>query len=260
MWGQRVVIPKVHQSAVLTALHANHPGIVRMKPLARSYLWWPKIDENIKQTIKQCSMCQQMRPDNSRAIGYTWEGTKNPWSRIHIDFAGPLKGNLFFLVVDSYSKWLEVYQVSATSSSCAMAVLRQLFSTHGLPDIFVSNNGTAFTSFDFKTFCENNLIKHLFSAPFHPSTNGQVERMVRTTKDYLKKGTHGDIKLRLARFLLDQHVTPHSATGRSPAELLFNRRPQTYFDKVHPDIRTSDSKDRYFENSYTHRFRASLVS
>ncbi|XP_055911879.1 uncharacterized protein K02A2.6-like [Eupeodes corollae] len=240
VWGQRVIVPETHRSKLLTALHANHPGIVRMKALARSYVWWPKMDYDIEQTVKRCNICQQTRSDISPIKGYTWEEEKNPWCRIHIDFAGPFKGNLFFLVVDSHSKWLEVHQ---------------LFAIHGIPDVIVSDNGSAFTSYDFKTFCENNLIKHIFSAPFHPSTNGQVERMVRTTKEYLKKVPNGDIRLRLARFLLDQHVTPHSSTGRSPAELLFNRRPRTYFDKLHPEsipiqVRGSQQQDVSKQNNY----------
>lgn len=102
-------------------------------------------------------------------------------------------------------------------------ILRQLFATHGIPDVIVPDNGSSFTSVEFSKFSENNLINHIFSAPFHPSSNGQVERMVRTTKEYLKKIPNGEIRLRLARFLLDQHVTPHSSTGRSTAELLFNQ-------------------------------------
>ncbi|XP_055922690.1 uncharacterized protein K02A2.6-like [Eupeodes corollae] len=137
--------------------------------------------------------------------------------------------------MNSYSKWLEVKLVSTTSTSCAINSLRSIFATLGLPDSIVSDNETAFTSEVFSQFCRSNLFSHILSAPFHPSTNGQAERMVRTTKDYLKRNKNGCVKLRLARFLLLSHNTPSTVTGKSPADILFKRRPMTYFDKIHPD-------------------------
>lgn len=152
-----------------------------------------------------------------------------------MDFAGPFQGKTFFIVVDSYTKWLEVALVPSTSTSAAIRVLRRLFATHGLPDTLVSDNGTAFTSGEFQTFTAQNAIRHIRSAPFHPATNGQAERMVRTTKDTLRRMTQGDWEYRLATFLLAQHSTPSSTTGRSPAELLMGRRLAIRLDRLHPD-------------------------
>ncbi|KAL3179605.1 hypothetical protein MRX96_037985 [Rhipicephalus microplus] len=73
------------------------------------------------------------------------------------------------------------------------------------------------------------------SAPFHPSTNGQAERMVRTTKEGLSRIIQGNWARRLADFTLQQHVTPHTTTGRSPAELLMGRKLSTMLDRLHPD-------------------------
>ena len=54
LWGDRVVIPKSYQAAIIDILHCSHPGIVRSKALARSYVWYPKIDNDIEKCIKQC--------------------------------------------------------------------------------------------------------------------------------------------------------------------------------------------------------------
>ncbi|XP_003367632.1 conserved hypothetical protein [Trichinella spiralis] len=96
--------------------------------------------------------------------------------------------------------------------------------THGLPDIIVSDNGTQFTSHTFQEYVNKGSIRHITSASFHPSSNGQDERMVRITKECLKKMTQRDWEYNLANFLFCQHVTPCTTTGKSPAELLMNRR------------------------------------
>ncbi|KAM3852305.1 uncharacterized protein M6D78_008114 [Vipera latastei] len=86
-----------------------------------------------------------------------------------------------------------------------------------------------------KDFLKANSIKHKTSAPFHPSTNGLAERNVRTTKDALKRIIRGDWHQRLAEFLLTQHTTPCTATGKSPAEMRWGRRLTTKLDRLHPD-------------------------
>ncbi|XP_054832561.1 uncharacterized protein LOC129327834 [Eublepharis macularius] len=145
------------------------------------------------------------------------------WSRLHIDFAGPFQGHTFLVIVDSYSKWLEVVPVSAMTSGIVIRALQRLITTLGLPDIIVSDNAAQFTSREFQMFLDNNVIWHITSAPFHPSTNGQAQRTVRSAKDSLRKLSHRDFSQRLTELLLWQH-TPHTTTGRSLAELLMGRR------------------------------------
>ena len=58
LWGMRVVIPVKFQSKVLAELHQGHPGIVRMKSIARSHVWWPELDMAIEGCAKSCSACQ----------------------------------------------------------------------------------------------------------------------------------------------------------------------------------------------------------
>ena len=53
--------------------------------------------------------------------------------------------------------------------------------------IVVSDNGSSFVSSEFKSFLQKNGIKHITSAPYHPSTNGLVERAVQTFKQGMKK-------------------------------------------------------------------------
>ncbi|XP_015280718.1 PREDICTED: uncharacterized protein K02A2.6-like [Gekko japonicus] len=177
LWGSRVVIPKPLQERVLTALHEAHPGVVHMKALARSYVWWPGLDKDIEDVVKRCQTCQTSRTELPRAPERAWESSHRPWSRLHLDFAGPFQGQLFFILVDSYSKWLEVVPITSTSSKAAIRAMWRIFRTQGIHDTLVTDNGIAFTSSEFQDFTRYYGIRHVRSAPFHPATNGQAECM-----------------------------------------------------------------------------------
>ena len=127
---------------------------------------------------------------------------------------------MFLVVVDSFAKWLEVAVVSAATSKNTIDKLREMFARHGIPGTMVTDNGTPFTSFEFQTFVVRNGIQHCRIAPHHPSSNGLAERAVQTLKWGLLAQYTGDINTRLARFLFQYRVTPHSVTGVAPSELL----------------------------------------
>ncbi|KAL5515638.1 hypothetical protein EMCRGX_G000833 [Ephydatia muelleri] len=157
MWGIKAVIPPGMRQHILKELHQSHPGIVRMKSLARLHVWWPGIDEDI----------ERMRDDN--------------------------------------------YGIN--------------FSRFGLPEIIVTDNGSQFTSDQFKTFCDENGIRHVRVAPYHLSSNGEAERFVKTFKRaFSAMGNEKDPVRRLQQFLFSYRNTPHSTTGVSPAELLVGRQ------------------------------------
>ena len=58
MWGSRVIVPPQGRNFIIEELHDTHPGISRMKSLARSYVWWPNIDRDLETKAKQCRSCQ----------------------------------------------------------------------------------------------------------------------------------------------------------------------------------------------------------
>ena len=241
LWGSRVVIPTTARSLVVQQLHDCHPGISKMKSLARSYVWWPGLDEDITRAVQTCEICQNSRPNPPSAPLHPWEWPSRPWSRIHIDHAGPFQGKLFLLVVDAYSKWLEVHIVPSTSAEATISKLRLIFSTFGLPDQLVSDNGTGFTSAEFRAFLSANGIRQILTSPYHPSSNGLAERAVQTFKQSVTK-LEGSMEERLTKFLFKYRVTPHTTTGLSPAELLMGRRLRTHLDLLHPDTASRMTK------------------
>ncbi|XP_060542405.1 uncharacterized protein K02A2.6-like [Pantherophis guttatus] len=193
------------------------------------------MDQVISEWVGKCRPCQESRPDPPVAPIQEWEKPKGPWGRIHIDFAGPFHGQTFLIVVDAFSKWLEIILMPSTTAEAVIKALRKLFATHGLPDTLVSDNGPQFTATLFEGYLAGLGIRHALSAPFHPASNGLAERFVRTAKEALSRLDNRDWQARIDQFLAVQHATPCTATGRSPAELLMGRKLRCVLDRLHPN-------------------------
>ena len=94
---------------------------------------------------------------------------------------------MLLIVVDAYSKWIEVKVTPTMTSSATIRILDDLFATYDVPITLVSDNGTNFTSEEFSKFLKEIGVKyHKRTAAYHPSTNGQAERNVQTVKNALK--------------------------------------------------------------------------
>lgn len=233
MWGARVIIPPKGRETLLDELHATHPGIVKMKALARSYLWWPGVDADIERTVKDCEMCQLNSKLPPSAPLHPWEWPGQPWHRIHIDYAGPYEGKMILVIVDAHSKYIDAHVVASATTSVTLTKLRQTFATLGLPSTIVSDNGSCFTSDEFRKFCRINGIKNITSSPYHPASNGLAERAVQTVKAALKK-TRGNLEDRLYSFLARYRVTPQGTTGQAPATFVFKSPPRTRLNLLRP--------------------------
>ena len=253
--GTRVVIPAKYRAAVLSELHLNHPGMVRMKSLARLHVWWPSLDHDVEQTVRDCGDCQANRSRSPLKVNNPWIWPTRPWQRIHLDFAGPFNGEMFLLVVDTKSKWIEVFPVSSTTASATIRALRFLFATHGLPEVIVSDNGPQFVSQEMKEFLKSNGIRQCLSSPYHPASNREAERAVRTFKESMKtmKDEPGSQAEKLARFLLSYRTTPHTGTGCTPAELLMGRRIRTRLDILRPNLSARIAKKSKLVDQSTRR-------
>ena len=235
LWGSRVVLPPKARGDTLTELHEGHPGMTRMKSLARMYVWWPGMEKDIECAVSSCVECQMLQSAPPVAPLQPWKWPTRPWARLHLDFAGPLFGKMFLVAIDAHSKWIEVFPTASSTSAVVIEHLRTAFAQFGLPETVVTDNGSCFVSEEFSTFMLRNGIKHLTSAPYHPSTNGLAERAVQIVKKGLKKCTEGTLECRLARVLFAYRTTPQSTTGVSPAELLLGRQPRTKFDLLRPN-------------------------
>ena len=225
-----MIIPPQGRQHLLDELHVAHPGIERLKSLACSYLWWPGVDADIEQKAKQCNQCQINQRNLPVMPLHPWEWPGKPWSRIHLDYAGPFQSKMFLVIMDSYSKWLDVHVTNSACSAITIDKLQTTFAALGLPEMIFCDNGTCFSSHEFQTFVKQNGMQHVRTAAYHPSSNGLAERYVQIMKDGLKKITSGSVESLLARLLSRYRVTPQSTTGVPPTELMFGRKLRTRLD------------------------------
>ena len=89
------MIPQKLRARLVEELHRDHPGMVKMKAVARSYLWWPGVDKDLEECAKSCLSCQAVKSAPAVAPLHPWVWPAKPWQRIHIDFAGPFMGKTF---------------------------------------------------------------------------------------------------------------------------------------------------------------------
>ena len=193
------------------------------------------MDRNIEETVKACKGCALAA--KAPSIRFTpWPKTDRPWSRIHADFAGPLDGYHYLIIVDSYSKWPEVFRCKTPTTEITIKVLHELFARFGVVDTLVTDNGTQFTSGEFKHFCECFQVKHITTPAYHPRSNGMAERFVDTMKRSLKKARGTPTEKALQQFLQVYRITPNTNTPGSlpPAEVMFARKIKSVFDKLLP--------------------------
>lgn len=161
-----------------------------------------------------------------------------------------------------FSRYPEVHELKSTTSGSVIIHLKSTFSRHGIPEVVRSDNGPQFSSLEFARFSNSFEFQHLISSPKFPQSNGQVERMVKTVKEMLRKSKDPYVAL------LSYRATPLPWCKLSPAELCMGRKvrttvPQTnhhlipkwpYLDKFREENRKfKQSQKRNFDKR--HRVR-----
>ncbi|XP_043211659.1 uncharacterized protein K02A2.6-like isoform X2 [Amphibalanus amphitrite] len=215
---------------VLNLAHEGHQGVVRTKQRLRSCVWWPGVDVDVERLVRSCHACQVVSAGNPPEPICTTELPSGPWEDLNLDLCGPFPGGESLLVViDKYSKWVEVETVFQTTTQEIIIRLDKMFASHGFPLTLTTDNARNLTSAEFDDFCKVRGIRHLTVTPLWPQANGSVERQNRTLLKAIRTAVAEGRSWpsSLPTFLLAYRTTPHPATGVSPAELLCGRRLRT---------------------------------
>ncbi|KAK6762724.1 hypothetical protein RB195_023438 [Necator americanus] len=207
-----MVILKPLEHRVLSTLHKAHPGQTRMEMLASSFVFGFRH----RKTRKDLSRMRH--------------------TRVHADFAGPMEGRYHLLIVDVYSKWLEIVYNSSIFSTATIRAMKCIFAKFRNPET-IADNGTEFTSPQFTSFCRSRGILHTRTPPFYPQNNGQAERFVDSFKRGLGKLKREEPTMdALQTFLLANRSTPcpSAPDQRSPVKTFLGRRLRTDTDLMLP--------------------------
>jgi transposase InsO family protein len=127
------------------------------------------------------------------------------------------------VVVDKFTKWVEAAPVTTQDSTTAINFTKSIVFRFGVPHSIITDNGTNFTSKEFKSYRESMGIKLKFVSVAHPKTNGQVEkanvlicnRIKKTLLAPLEKSRHAWVD-ELPSMLWSLRTTPNAATQETP--------------------------------------------
>ena len=217
--GSRIVIPTGMQSEILSKVHDGHQGVTKCLQRAQDSVWWPKIISDVKSIVASCELCQTLRPNQHCEPMKPTELPSGPFEKLGTDLF-EYNGKKYLVVVDYYSRYIEICELSRTTSPFVIGKLKGIMARFGVCSELVSDNGPPFNSLEFAEFAKCYSFKHTFSSPFYPVSNGEAERAVQTAKRILSTP---DPYLAL----LSYRSTPHSVTGYSPSELCLGRKLRT---------------------------------
>ena len=246
------VITKAETPTVLYMMHndptSGHLGIEATFQKIKSCYYWPQFYNDIKQYVEACDECQR-RGRSKKNNELHPIPVNSPFYQIGIDIVGPLprtqRGKKYIVTAMDYmTKWPEARALTeATAQKVADFIYEQIICTHGCPQIILTDRGTHFNNILISCLMEKFQIKHLLSTPYHPQTNGLVERFNRTLSESLSKmstKTH-DWDLFIAPVLFAYRTTKHFTTKIEPFFLVYGRSARLPMDFPEKDNQKAEN-------------------
>ena len=234
---EQLVLPRACRSLVLRLAHdipmAGHLGVTKTKDRILQRYYWPGIFKEVAEYCRSCEVCQRSQPrPAARAEMVPMPLVSTPFKRIAMDLVGPLprtkRGNRFILTICDYAtRYPEAIALSSTEASQIARELIGMFARVGVPEEILTDQGPNFMSSLLQELYRLLQIKRIRTTPYHPQTDGLVERFNGTLKAMLKKfvnRTQKDWDEYLPYLLFAYREVPQESTGFSPFELLYGRR------------------------------------
>ena len=241
----RVCIPPGEvRKAVLLAMHddklAGHLGLKKTLQRMRQRYYWPKMQRSVERYVASCQACQGRKTSGPPRIGRLIPiMASKPFERIGMDVLGPFKksaaGNTNILVaIDYFTKYAETKAVpNADAQTVADFFVEQILLRHGAPEYLLTDMGRCFTNQLMRSVCAALETNYKVSSPYHPQTNGQVERLNRTLADMLsmyvdQEHTWWDESLPYITFAYN--TARQESTQHTPYFLTHGREPRLPLD------------------------------
>ena len=257
LYNDRIVIPESLRKEMLGRIHSEgHLCVNKCRKRAQESVWWPNLGPDLKWWIDNCSFClRHSRQQRAEPLKPTVL-PERPWLKIGTDLCSH-KGSDYLVVVDYYSRWIEIVHLVETTSVFVVGKLKNIFARFGIPEVVVSDNGPQFGSTAFHKFSVEYGFQHCTSDPHFPQGNGCAERAVQTAKRLLSQD---DVFLALMSY----RSSPLDTTGCSPAQLLMGRQIRTRLPMVKskllpqwPDLQKVAETDAKMKAASAHNYNKS---
>ena len=234
-WYPRLVLPKAFRDQVIERSHKEVGHMATMKTLNRvreAYVW-PGMRQSIADCLKQCPRCVTNQQRTERPPMSDMPLPAYCMQVVGVDLIGPFvpseQGNRYAVViVDHLSGWAEALPIPNKSSMVVeQALAWEFISRHGAPEVMITDRGLEFSSGHFRKYLEGLGVEHRQSTPYHPETNGKVERLNRTLKGIITKLVNNDARAwedQLANTLCAYRNSVNASTGFTPFYLMHGRR------------------------------------
>jgi transposase InsO family protein len=237
----RPILPTQLRKEAFDSIHSlHHPGGNTTYDLMHTRFVWPNMRKDIKQWCRECVPCQKNKVTRHIKPPIMRFPTGNRFEVLHLDIVGPLpasNGKTYILtMIDRKTRWPEAVPIASISAeNVARHLVATWFSRYGIPDHIITDQGAQFESSLFKALSTSFGFKHVHTTSYHPQANGMIERFHRTLKSSLRcLAITANWTSSLPLVLLGWRNTVHSASGSSPAKLLFgigSALPNEFFDK-----------------------------
>lgn len=218
-YGTRLVVPQLLRRFVLSLLHETHLGSSKINKIVDQFYYWPGIYSDVQNLVSSCAICQKYRRSNKKEPLLNHDIPSLPFNKIAADIA-EFQGKNYLVIVDFYSRWLEVYEITNKTSTTIIKKLKDVFSRFGIPEIMVADN-MPFNSLELHQFAREWNFQITTTSPYHPKSNGLAEKYVGITKNMLKKSKESKQDLEL--YLLNYRNTSVAGLEFSPSQLLNSR-------------------------------------
>jgi len=117
----------------------------------------------LEELVNHCPVCRKFRRNHVEPM-IASELPDYPWRKVASDQLC-WEGKTYLLVVDYYSRYIEVSQLTCTTSQSIIANLKTIFSHFGIPEKLITDNGPNYASQDFVNFAKNSGFTHVTSSP-----------------------------------------------------------------------------------------------
>ena len=217
MFNGRLVIPECLRAQMLERIHDDgHMSLTKSRERAHASVWWPRLGPDLKVWVESCVFCQTHRRAQHAEPMVSSGLPERPWLKVGADLC-QYGSQMYLIVVDYYSRWIEIEHLRTTTSAQVINHMKSLFARWGIPEEVRSDGGPQFVSAEFANFARQYGFVHTLSDPYCPQGNGAAERAVQTAKRIMAQS---DPYLALMAY----RTTPLEVTGHTPAQLIMGRQ------------------------------------